>query len=73
LGEGSSQKYFGYDFVPKKTFWAWSCSENILVLVLEKKIFGPGPGQKKIGPGPGTTLLISTLILTFKIFEYLHA
>jgi hypothetical protein len=59
LGEGSSQKYFGYGLGPKK----------ILVLVLVKKNFGPckkkifglGPGQKKkFGPGPGP--LCSSLI-----------
>ncbi len=54
----------------KKTFWARSCSEKLLVLVLVKKNFwsrsrsnkhfGPGPGQKKkFGPGPGTTQRIS--------------
>jgi hypothetical protein len=37
LGEGSTQKYFVYGLGPKKSFWSWSCSEKILVLVLVKK------------------------------------
>ncbi len=57
---GPSQKYFGHGPGPKKTSWSRSCSEKILVLVLVKKNFGPGPGQKKkFGPGTGTTLPIS--------------
>jgi hypothetical protein len=51
LGEASSQKYFCYGLGPKK---------NILVLVLFRKNFGPGPAR---GPtGTGTTLLISRWI-----------
>jgi hypothetical protein len=59
FGAGPSQKYFGHGAGPKKTFWFRSCSEKILVLVLVKKTFGPGPGQKKKF-GPGTTLPISS-------------
>jgi hypothetical protein len=69
LGEGSSQKYFGYGLGPKKhfgpgpvqkKFWCWSYLKSFGPGPGpgQKKNSGPGPGQKK-NFGPGTTLLIS--------------
>jgi hypothetical protein len=58
----SQSKIFWSRSRSKKTFWSWSCSEKILVLVLVKNNFGPGLGQKKkFGPGTGTTLPISSI------------